>query len=376
MKLRVELSSIATKSISGVGHYTKRLAEALDTSPGAETQGVYFNFLHRQPVPDISLKKTAVGNPFFPLRVYAKLQSFNIAPPFDIALPHADVTIFPNFATWPTVRSKLRATTVHDLTYIHFPELVEEKNLAHLRRVVPRSIKKADFILTVSEAVKAELVEHFKLDPSRCVVTSIPPEPGYFVKNDNEIHKKYGIPTEKYIFFIGNLEPRKNLSTLVEAYQLLPDNIKSEYSLVLAGGKGWKTEKSKQSIQKAQDAGEKVVHIGYADQADAAALFQKASVFVMPSFYEGFGMPLLEAMAGKTPVVTSDIPVMRETAGDAALYANPNDPQGFASHIEAILQSTELVDELNKKAALQLTKVSWEDNAAKIVKRAEELLKS
>ena len=374
MKLRVELSSIATHSISGVGHYTKRLAEALDKSPDTETNGVYFNFLHRQPIPNISLKKPATGNPFFPLRVYAKLQSFNIAPPFDFLLPRTDITIFPNFATWPTIRSKLRATTIHDLTYVHFPELVEDKNLAHLRRVVPRSVKKADLILTVSESVKAELVEHFGLDPDRCVVTSIPPEPEYFATNNNEIHKKYGIPTEKFIFFIGNLEPRKNLSTLVEAYQLLPDDLKKEYSLVLAGGKGWKTEKSKQAIQKAQDAGEQVVHIGYADQADAPALFQKASVFVMPSFYEGFGMPLLEAMAGKTPVVTSDIPVMRETAGSAALYADPNDAAGFAVHIETILRSADVVNKLNDEAARQLTKVSWENNAAKIVRRTKELL--
>ena len=143
---------------------------------------------------------------------------------------------------------------------------------------------------------------------------------------------------------------------------------------MLAGGKGWKTEKSKQAIQKAQDAGEQVVHIGYADQADAPALFQKASVFVMPSFYEGFGMPLLEAMAGKTPVVTSDIPVMRETAGSAALYADPNDPAGFAVHIETILRSPDVVNKLNDEAARQLTKVSWENNAAKIVRRTKELL--
>src|SRR5690606_33402626 len=106
--------------------------------------------------------------------------------------------------------------------YLYFPEVVESKNLAHLRRVVPRSIKQADFIITVSESVKAELVKEFRLDPDSCVVTPIPPEAAFFKENNNEVHKKYGIPTQKYIYFIGNLEPRKDLPTLINAYRLLP----------------------------------------------------------------------------------------------------------------------------------------------------------
>jgi glycosyltransferase involved in cell wall biosynthesis len=374
MKIRVEISSLATASISGVGHYTKRLTEALDTSKDSKITASYFNFLNRQPLPDIKLKTAPLKNTLIPLRVYAKLQSYGISFPFDFFLPRADLTIFPNFDTWPTVKSRLRATVIHDLTYLYFPELVEEKNLAHLRRVVPRSIKRSDFIITVSQSVKQELIKEFGIDPHRCIVTSIPPEPAYSKPNNNEIHTKYQIPTKKFIFFIGNREPRKNLATLVEAYCQLPDTIKSEYSLILAGGKGWKSEKSQQAIDDAKNAGEHVVHVGYIDQADSPAFFQKASLFVMPSLYEGFGMPVLEAMSANTPVVASDIPVLRETGGDAALYAAPDSPSDFRDKMLSILSDASLTKELNRKASLQLKKITWKDNAERVINYSKTLL--
>lgn len=374
MKIRVEISNLATKKLSGISNYTKLLAEALDDHPEAEVFGSYFNFLDRQVTPRLKLRNKLEKNPFMPLRLYAKMHSYGIAPPFDIHKPSVDLTIFPNFATWPTRRSKLRATVIYDLTYLYFPELMEDKNLAHLRRVVPRSIKHTDFIITISEAVKAELVKEFPLDPSKCLVTPIPPDPIFFKKNNSEIHKKYGIPTKKFIYFIGNLEPRKDLPTLIAAYQQLPSDIKSEYSLVLAGGNGWKTEKSREAIDAAKNANENVIHVGYVDQADSPAFYQKASLFVMPSIYEGFGMPVLEAMASRTPVIASDIPVLREAGDDAALYAKQGDPSDFCKQIKRILSDSKLVDELNKKAAARLEKISWENNTDKIIGYAQTIL--
>lgn len=373
MKIRVEVSSLATSHISGVGNYTRLLAEALATAPDTELVGHYFNFMGRQRVPEIDLKNTLEQNQLIPLRVYAKLQSFNIAPPFDLFLKKADVTIFPNFATWPTIHPGLRATVIHDLTYLYFPDVVEAKNLAHLRRVVPRSIKTADFIITVSETVKQELVREFKMDPARCIVTPIPPDSSYFVKNTNEIHAKYGIPTEKYIFFIGNLEPRKDLPTLINAYRQLPVAIKAKYSLILAGGKGWKNEVSQAALMAARQAGEKVVHVGYIDQEDAGAFYQQAAVFVMPSLYEGFGMPVLEALASRTPVIASDIPVLKETGGEAVLYATAGDAPDFSEKITMLLTDESLRTRLKSKASEQLARFSWDKNRDAIIAHIEKL---
>ncbi|MNH58433.1 GDP-mannose-dependent alpha-(1-2)-phosphatidylinositol mannosyltransferase [compost metagenome] len=375
MKIRIELGSLTAQSQSGVANYTRLLAEALDRHNDTTVFGSYFNFLDRHITPRVSLKQPLEKSTIIPLRVYTKLQSYNVAPAFDLFSPRVDVTIFPNFATWPTAKSSLRGTTIHDLTYLYYPELVEVKNLEHLRRVVPRSIKQADFIITVSEAVKAELVKEFNLSSNKCIVTHIPPDPSYFKKNTNEIHSKYKIPTKKYLYFIGNLEPRKNLPVLIEAYRQLPQEMKDEYSLVLGGGNGWKTEKSRECIQAAQDAGENVIHIGFVDTEDTGALYQNASLFIMPSLYEGFGMPILEAFASKIPVVASDIPVLREVAGEGALYAHTDHPEEFAKAMQEVLTSQKLKEKLIANGSKQLKTFSWEKNAQTIVDKVQSLHK-
>jgi len=376
MKIRIEVSSLASTQQSGVAAYTRLLTDALTRNLSAQTYIHYFDFLNRQPKQNLPTTVQKVeANKLTPLRVYAKLQSYNKAPAFDILLPKVDLTIFPNFATWPTVKSKYRATVIHDLTYLYFPEAVEEKNLAHLRRVVPRSIKKADFIITVSESVKKDLVKEFNLDPSRCIVTPIPPDESFFTTVSktqiDKVRSKYKIPHDKkYIYFIGNLEPRKNLKTLIEAYQLLPEDIKNEYSLILAGGKGWKSEATQKALQKAINEGSDIQHIGFIDQKDSPALYQGASLFVMPSLYEGFGIPVLEAMVSGCPVVASDIPVLKEVGGDYATYANPKSAQSFSKVIQKVLKTEK---PSRKKLQENVRRYSWEDNVSKITEAVRSL---
>jgi alpha-1,3-rhamnosyl/mannosyltransferase len=376
MKVRIEISSLATPHQSGVSSYTRLLLDALQKDHENTVYAHYFSFMRRQPLPNISGTILSEETVSVPLRVYAKLQSFNIAPPFDLYLPKVDLTIFPNFATWPTSNSKLRATTIHDLTYLYYPEVVETKNLAHLRRVVPRSIKEADFILTVSESVKAELVKEFNIDPNQCVVTPIPPE-DMFRKKCHEkelvdVRQKYSIGEKKYLLFLGNFEPRKNLKTLIQAYQLLPEEIRNEYQLVLAGGKGWKSEETQQALDAAVAGGADIKHIGYIDSADRPALYQAASVFVMPSIYEGFGIPVLEAMLSDCPVVAADIPVLREAGGDAALYADPTSPESFA---KVITSAVTAYPYSTKDFILNVDRFSWQKNTEAISLKVDSLLK-
>jgi len=376
MKIRIELSSLASKHLSGVAQYTRLLTDSLSNKKDVKLYGHYFDFANRQPTPSLNIPLVnPEPNNKLPLRVYAKAQSYNLAPAFDLFLPSVDLTIFPNFATWPTIKSKFSATVIHDLTYIYFPDVVEEKNLAHLKRVVPRSIKKADFIITISNSIKAELMKEFSLKAEQCIVTPIPPDESFF-KNISQqeitdVKEKYKLNrNKKFIYFIGNLEPRKNLSTLVKAYQLLPSDIKAEYSLILAGSKGWKTESTQAVIDAAIEAGEDVRHLGFIDQQDSPALYQAASLFVIPSLYEGFGMPVLEAMAGGTPVVASDIPILREVGAEAATYANPLSPESFR---DAILKSLSLPKPLKLELQKNVRRYSWNDNIDTILNKVRSL---
>ncbi len=377
MKVRIEVSSLASKHQSGVASYTRLLTEELSKTKDIEVFAHYFNFLGRQPRPDFSnLSVTVEENRQMPLRVYAKLQSHRKALAFDTFLPQVDLTIFPNFASWPTANSKLTATTVHDLTYIYYPEYVESKNLAHLQRVVPRTVKSADIILTVSNAVKQEIIQEFGVDPSSVVVTYVPPDAmfkeGVSQSRIADVRKKYSIETKKYIFFLGNFEPRKNLKNLIEAYMHLPSTIRAEYRLVLAGGKGWNSRETQQTLDIALADGADIVHIGYVDSVDRPALYHAASLFVFPSSYEGFGIPILEAMYSGCPVVAADIPVLHETGGGAVLYAQPGDAIKLSSAIQQALTNYPYTAETMRKHAESF---SWETSTEAILSKAKQLLK-
>lgn len=377
MKFRVEVNSLAKERVSGVGYFAKRLTEAIANHQDTEVRAFFFSFLNRQPMPKFAKNSriTLEKNSLFPQRVYAKLYSFGIELPFDLFLKPVDVTILPNFATWPTVKTKIRGTIIHDLTYLHFPEFMEEKNLKHLHRIIERSIRQADFIMTPSEAVRSELIERFDVGPENCLALSVPPAEEYYKFKEMDVQEKYKIPTKKYIYFLSTLEPRKNIPTLVKAYQMLPQAIKDEYSLVISGGIDWKAESTLAAIKSAQDAGEKVMHTGYVAQEDLPTVYHSASAFVMPSTYEGFGMPLLEAMAAEVPTIASDIPVFREAAGEASLYARPSKPEEFAAQLEKILTSPKLQEELVRKGKKQLKQFSWEKNAEKLIHYCQERLR-
>ncbi len=373
MNIRLESSPLATKNLAGVGNYTKLLAEALDKNDSIDLELTNFNFLNRQPTPSVNTKHPSVENRFIPLKIYAKLQSYGIAPPFDMAKKPVDLTIFTNYATWPTINSKYTAVVIHDLTYLHFPEVVEEKNLAHLMRVVPRSLKKADIILTVSQIIKSELVNEFNIDPEQIVVTTIPPADFFKTKNSADVFSKYDIKTEKYIYSIGTVEPRKDIPTLINAYLMLPKKIRQQYSLVIAGGMGWKSDDSKKAIDNAIKNQGNVKYLGYIDQDMSNALHQQANLHVSTSTYEGFGMPVLESIASGTMAVLSDIPVYREVGGDISLFANVKDPQDFAKKIELALTKDEYDKYFTENYKKHLATFSWDNNVESIIKKVKEL---
>jgi len=272
------------------------------------------------------------------------------------------LTIFPNFAKWPTIKSKTVATVIHDLTYLYYPEFVEKANLRYLRRVVPHAARRSDVIITMSETVKGELIKEFGLPRSKIIVTPIPPAAIFFEKSTIDVIEKYKIPTNKYIYFIGNLEPRKNITALIHAYRALPTSIKNEYSLIIAGSKGWKSEAAEAELEKAAKDGENIKHIGRINQTDNPALYQNAALFVMPSLYEGFGIPVLEAMASGTPVLCSDIPVLHETGGNACLYTDTSSTNNFSAQIKSVLTSPALQKQLRTDGLRRATSYIWSKN--------------
>lgn len=371
---RFDLNPTAEQRLSGVGGYSKRLAEALATHPGFQLQGFYFNFRHRRPQPQVQNINYSTLN--FPLKIYAKLASFGLNLPFDLMMPPVDVTFFPNFVTWQTVNSKLRVTTVHDLTFVYFPELVEAKNLAHLRRVVPRSLRQADLILTVSQAVKHEIIKEFNINPDKILALPIPVSDRFrnFDPHKTTAQLPDDLINQKYISFVGNFEPRKNLSTLVQAYLQLPTQIRQRYKLVIAGSQSWSNQQAQDLIDQANQSQPTIFQLtGLSDEEIVNLLFH-SSLHILPSLYEGFGMPIVEAMTVDTPVIAADIPVLHESSGEAALYFDPHSSQDLAKQITTVLSNRQLQQRLIKQGRAFSNSLSWTANAEAIYQKIKTLL--
>lgn len=371
---RFDLNPTAEQRLSGVGGYSKRLAEALATHPGFQLQGFYFNFRHKRPQPQVQNINYSTLN--FPLKIYAKLASFGLNLPFDLMMPPVDVTFFPNFVTWQTVNSKLRVTTVHDLTFVYFPELVEAKNLAHLRRVVPRSLRQADLILTVSQAVKHEIIKEFNINPDKILALPIPVSDRFrnFDPHKTTAQLPDDLINQKYISFVGNFEPRKNLSTLVQAYLQLPTQIRQRYKLVIAGSQSWSNQQAQDLIDQANQSQPTIFQLtGLSDEEIVNLLFH-SSLHILPSLYEGFGMPIVEAMTVDTPVIAADIPVLHESSGEAALYFDPHSSQDLAKQITTVLSNRQLQQRLIKQGRAFSNSLSWTANAEAIYQKIKTLL--
>lgn len=245
--------------------------------------------------------------------------------------------------------ARRRVITIHDLTYKRFPELLQKETLDNLERQMTRAIALADAIICVSESTRRDLVAFYEVDPSRvhAIHSGIGELP--------DPHPVPGLP-KRYILFVSTIEPRKNLDVLLEAF----DEIRDEYegSLVVAGRIGWKAEETARRMR----AGG-VVHLDYLPPAQLADVYRRADVFVFPSIYEGFGFPLLEAMAEGVPSIAARSSSLPEVGGDAALYFDPKSSRELADVLRRVLRDSTLRRDLIQRGRARAAEFRW-DRAA------------
>lgn len=378
MKLLVEASVLEQDRPSGVNYLTSGLVGELEKLRSNHFSVGYFwlNFLRRK-FPINASVRTALDRgdlqqiTSIPQRVYAKLVYYHIAPPLPVG--KADWLLYPNFYLWPTLSSSKKAVIIHDLCYLRYPEYVEDKNRKFLSRVVSSSIKKADLVVVDSQFIANEVVELTNTPLSKIHILGVPVDTADFDtshdKGKNHLAKRYGI-TKPYLLSFGTLEPRKNLECLVEAYCALSEEIRDSYSLVLAGKWGWKVEGLRALIEQKQAEGYSIITPGYIDHGDRATFYRNASFYAITTHYEGFGMPLLEALHCGIPTVAVDIPVLREVGGDACLWAK-KDVVDVTDKLTNLIQGPSLARELSQKGPRQAESYSWEDSATSLLKRLQ-----
>jgi glycosyltransferase involved in cell wall biosynthesis len=269
---------------------------------------------------------------------------------------HGTLNVVPLLSPVPTV------VTVHDLAFIRFPQTFRSYNRTYLDFATRTSVKRAAAILAVSEHTRREVIGLLGVDPARVVVTPNavrehfrPPDPAALQRF--RMHKN--LP-ERFILYVGTVEPRKNLISLLEAYARLPTEL--QVPLLIGGGKGWLYQPLFERLAQL-GLGERVQTVGYLDEAELPLWYAAATLFAFPSIYEGFGMPPLEAMACGTPVLTSNGASLPEVVGDAGLMVPPLDIDAMAAALIRLLRDAALRTELRTRGLQRVRQFSWRASA-------------
>ena len=360
MHIAIDAHSVGTQ-LAGNETYAINLIEALAQIDSINQYTLYVT--RREAVerfsgrwPNFSVVRTRPHTPFvrIPLTLSARLRRH----PVDLL--HVQFTA-PPFAPCPIV------ATVHDLAFEHLPQTFKRRSWMQLRLTVRHTAKGAARIITGSEYSREDIVKTYALPPAR--VTVIPDAaPNHFapVEDEKEIQNvrdTYGIIGD-YILAVGSIQPRKNLIRLVHSFSHLRrerPGVKLP-KLVLVGKQAWLYGETLRAIEQS-GVGDQIILTGYVSEKDLPALYSGAICFVYPSYFEGFGLPPLEAMKCGVPVIAGNNTSVPEVVGDAALLVNPFDEAEITSALACLIDNSDLRDKLRVKGLKQAGKFSWHDTA-------------
>lgn len=354
----------------GVGHYTYQLIRHLLDIDKENEYVLFFDFRVREK----DVKKFSRPNvkiKFYPFSDYKKYLpgAYNeILGTATLVKENLDIlhTTSPMSRIPVSYRGKT-VVTVHDLAVYKVPDVFPSLASTKTRAVLNLMISKADRIIAVSESTEKDICEIFKCPKDKIKVIYSGFDRRLFEESGvarERVLEKYGIK-DRYILFLGTLEPLKNVVRLFEAYKLFRSNckkdsaMKCDWKLVMAGKNGWLSKDFKQ-VAKDLEISKNVIFTGYVIGDDLVPLFKNADFFVMPSLYEGFGTTVLEAFATDTPAIVSNVSSLPEIAGGAALFVNPLDVQDIAAAMTKFAYDDNLKNEYREKGKKQLEKFNWD----------------
>jgi len=351
--------------LTGVGKYTLQLTRTLMTIDKSNEYIFYNGFYSQNLRLSEGMQKKKLFNfkeTIFSFPLIKKIARSINTLSFKFKKEKFDIYFEPNFIPLP-IPAKRTVVTVHDFSFFHFPEWHPAERIKYFQKHFWEKIKRADKIIFDSNFIKDESIRLFSFPAEKLKTIYLGIDKNIYRMYDPRdligISKKYSLPP-KFIFFLGSIEPRKNLKHLLLAYLNLDAPIRKEFKLVLAGFKGWKNEEIHSLIKKSNGD---VKYIGYMPEEDLGKVLNLAHLFLFPSFYEGFGLPPLEAMACGCPVITSNTSSLPEICADAAFYVNPYDVNDISSAITKIICNENLKKNLIKKGLERASIFDWEISA-------------
>ena len=372
MPIYLDVSS-AVHAKAGIGRYAESLAQAL-VARQPERFALFYNRGPQTGPPSgleaVPARTVRAGYKPWRMAVWMGQLAgvgFNRLVP-GAELFHATEHLLPPLQGVPTV------LTVHDMIFKLFPQHQKRLNYWYLNATMPLYCRRASAIITVSQSSKRDIVTHYGLDPARITVVYEAAAPAFRPVPDQAIEavrRRYGLPDE-YLIHVGTIEPRKNLLRLVEALQQLHDE-GLRIPLLVVGGKGWLYGDFFRRLEQ-MEVRDAVHFPGYVPMSDLPAVYSAATAAIMPSVYEGFGLPILEAMACGTPVLSSEASSLPELGGDAAAWFDPYNVQEMADAIRRVWTGADLRQSMSYHGLAQASKFSWERAAAETLGVYESLL--
>lgn len=374
MKIGIDISQIVFQG-TGVAAYTKSLVEGF-SRVGKDNEYILFGS---------SLRNKKVLKEFsknFDKKIF-KRKYFYLPPKF-LEILWNGIHLFPienligevdvfHSSDWlePPTKIAKRVTTIHDFAVYKYPETFSQRNghdiVANQKRKLFFVKHCSDLIIAVSETTKKDAIEILKIPEKKIKVIYEAADPIYYPRNEDLINKvkdKYKI-SDRYFLFVGTREPRKNLDKAVMAFSQL-GNQSSGVSFVFAGKYGWGNDISKLN--------EKVKLLGRVESEDLACLYSGAEAFIYPSLYEGFGLPILEAMSCGCPVVTSNTGSMKEISGNASILTDPESVESIMEAMEKLLKSNTLKNDLKVRGIKRAGEFSWDKAALQTLEAYRSLL--
>ncbi len=387
IKVVIDATPIQQKP-SGVGLYVANLIRSLhelqtqeNFQLGIAYQPGFKNWLRGNlSVPELLHNYSNISLIPIPVRLSSLLLSLSqnplISGYFEQRLNYPDIFQGTNYSVYCCRNSKL-LINIYDLTFIKYPDYIDSVVKQYENRI-RQCLKWTDLVLTISESSKKDIVDYLGVDPQRVYVTPLAsrysPKELANEENLDKLKNSVGYDFSKpYLLFVSTIEPRKNITSIISAFNVLKQKHKIEHHLVLIGRKGWHYEPIFAAIENSP-WNHQIHHLDYLSDELVALFYSKADLFVYPSHYEGFGLPVLEAMTLGTPVITSNTSSLPEVAGDAALLVDPNDSTSLAEAILRVLGDSQLREELISKGKERATLYSWEKTAKETLRAYRSLL--
>jgi glycosyltransferase involved in cell wall biosynthesis len=374
-KIRIAIDALEStlNNKVGMGHYCCNLIKALSLADFNNQYSLYvkksrdFDLTAANP----NFKYVQLGSPL--------IRSFwsQIRLPLELVFSRPDILHVPTGHKLPFNCPKKSIVTIHDLAFLKFPQYFRSGTRQRSAFFTKDAVLRAKKIIAISQSTKKDILDFYGVDDKKVEVVYHGVDRSFFQKPEKDeeqaVLNKFSI-NMPFILYVGVLQPRKNISRMILAFKQILSRFKGNLQLVIAGNKGWMYEEIFNTVKQA-GIEDRVVFTGYVSVEEVISLLHKARIFVLVSLYEGFGLPLVEAMAAQVPIISSNVSSIPEVVGQAGLLVDPYDQDQIAGAMLDILENPSLAVDLIEKANKRVKDFSWQQAASKTLEIYESVFK-